>query len=65
MIHTIIDAIVRMLLQAFLLKIDQFTPISLILRHKRVQDNLHSTVGQRLVNHQQLVTAPPRSNNND
>ena len=65
MIHTIIDAIFRMLLQTFLLKIDQFTPINLILRQKRVQDNLNSTVGQRLVNHQRLVTAPPRSNSND
>ena len=63
MIHTIIDAIFRMLLQTFLLKIDQFTPVNLILRQKRVQDN--STVGQRLVNHQKLVTSPPRSNSND
>ena len=61
MIHTIIDAIFRMLLQTFQLKIDQFTPINLILRQNHVQDNLHSTVGKRLVNHQRLVTAPPRS----
>ena len=57
-----------MLLQTFLLKIDQFTPVNLILRQKRVQDNLHSNESSTTshfpseIKNQRLITAPPRAN---